>query len=352
TTKGTIGNIGNVSVKLTGTAGGATATGLKNVTFDARVTAGEVAGKPASTVNKLGNISVALTGQDGASVGLDSVNFEGDTIGNTKVTVNRGKATAATAQAAMGVMYRATNTIGTLSFDGDATTDQVSGLQVWAGSKVGALTVHAKTAANGSLVGSDILAGQSLVLTGATAADVTTALAGAALGNVTVSGSLTNTKLVAGAKIGAVTVGGAATGSLIVAGAVLDGDFIFDGDETYQRAASIASVTVKGAFSTTSIVAGVDPGNSIFGDAGDALAAVAGVLADATSQIGAVTLSGVPTDLIAATATTHQYGIEAALLKGIKTGTGVSVTQFPNALFLDAGPQGEDNADVFVRTVT
>src|SRR5260221_6345113 len=53
TTKTTLGSIGNVTVTLAGTAGGTSATGIQNSTFDALVAANEFGSNAASTANML-----------------------------------------------------------------------------------------------------------------------------------------------------------------------------------------------------------------------------------------------------------------------------------------------------------
>jgi hypothetical protein len=341
-TKATAGSIGAVSVTLTGTAGGTLATGIINSTFDALV------GNPfapTSTVNTLGNINVKISGQNGANLGLNNVAFSANTVGTVTVNVSRGPGMSSTASAIDGVDFTAGANIGAINISGDATTAQVSDLQVWAGRNVGAVTVKSKDLVNGSLVDSAVLAGQTLALNGSTAAAQNAKLALARLGAVNVSGSITNTDLVAGSAIGAITVGKNVSDSLFLAGATLGSDFaIGSSDDTFQRAASIAALTVKGTFSKTSVVAGVDPGDGVFGNGDDHVALPVALLPGPTSRIGAIAIT-LGSLGVASGTNSHQYAIEAADITALKVG-GVGNVAFP--LFLDQGTMGEDATDVLV----
>lgn len=345
--KGTTGSIGKVTVKLKGGTDG-DGTGIINTTFDARVLAGEFGmGLLASTVNSLGNVSVNLSGFGGSSIGLDDAAFEGDVLGTTNVAVTRGKG-ASTARGVDGTTFTATGAIGALSFSGDVTANMVTDTEVLAGGKIAGLKVAAKTSAFGSLVDSAIAAGQSLVVAG-TDKQQKAALSAASLGVVSISGSLTSSKIVAGANIGAVTVGASATDSLILAGAKLGGDFtIGDGNESYQRAAAITSVTVGGAFTRSSIIAGIVSTNATFGDADDEIAAVAGTLVQ-SSSIGALKFGAGSGTNAAAPAIPHSFAIQAAAIKSLANATSAAVKDFATALYLDAGTAGEDATDVLVR---
>lgn len=347
--KSTRGGIGNVIVKLKGAAGG-DGIGIKDSTFDARVLAGEFTmGAPASTVNPLGNLSVKVSGFGGVSTGLMGAAFEGDVLGTTAVTVTRGSG-GLSARGVNGATFTSDGAIGALGFSGDVTENMVTNLQVLAGGKIAGLKVAAKTPALGSLVDSAIIAGQSLVLAGSDK-DQMAALAAAALGAVSIGGSLVNSKLVAGASIGAVSVGADATGALILAGARLGGDFtIGDGNETFHRAAAIASVTVTGALTRSSIVAGIASTNATFGDADDILAAVAGTLAQ-SSSIGALEIGAGSGTNAMNPAIPHAFAIQAAAIRSLVNAGSIAVNDFADALFLDAGTAGEDADDVLVRLI-
>ena len=345
--KGTTGSIGKVTVKLKGGTDG-DGTGIINTTFDARVLAGEFGmGLLASTVNSLGNVSVNLSGFGGSSIGLDDAAFEGDVLGTTTVAVTRGKG-ASTARGVDGTTFTATGAIGALSFSGDVTANMVTDTEVLAGGKIAGLKVAAKTSAFGSLVDSAIAAGQSLAVSG-TDKQQKAALTAASLGVVSISGSLTSSKIVAGANIGAVTVGASATDSLILAGAKLGGDFtVGDGNESYQRAAAVTSVTVGGAFTRSSIVAGIASTNATFGDADDALAAVAGILTQ-SSSIGALKFGAGSGTNVTGSTIPHSFAIQAAAIKSLANADSAAVKDFTTALYLDAGTAGEDATDVLVR---
>jgi autotransporter-associated beta strand protein len=351
TTKTTAGNIGNITVTLTGGSGGGAAIGIQDSTFDAQVTANEFGTNPASTVNALGKIAVKISGQDGVSLGLlgfaNVASFSADTIGATTVSVTPGKGPSATATAIDTAEFTATGTIGALTVSGSATGPMVNDLHITAGATVGAVTVKSAVLANGTLKDSTILAGQSLSLTDSDPAKLRAALARATLGAITVSGSILNTDLVAGSAIGAVTAGGALTDSLILAGARLGSDRILGGvGDSFQRAASIAAITVKGAFTTTTIAAGVNPVNGIIGDPGDTIAATAGVLTN-TSSIGPITLSA---GLLTALGGSQQFAIEAAKITSLKLGAAPAIS-ITTPQLLDLAPLGLDANDVIVRLV-
>lgn len=346
-TKPALGSIGNVSVTLAGVAGGTSAIGIQRATFDARVGTG---GAGSSTVNPLGAITVKATGSGGNSVGLDRVTFEGDSIGAASVTI--GRAASGTAHAADTVNFTATRGIGALTFAGDATSTQVTGLKVNAGWSVGAVSVKSKTAVHGSLVDSAILSGQKLVLENlaAEATVVTAELTRGILGAISLSGALTNSKLVSASRIAAITVGGNVSDSLILAGVRLGGDFEINGNELYTRAAAIAAVTVKGSLARTSIAAGVNPVAGGFGGLDDVAGAVHTKLTAAASgsKIGPVSI-GLGTAPIASSFPTHNYAIEAGAITSVKRGAAPAVKIFP--LYLSATGAPEAVSDIGVSLI-
>lgn len=336
------GSIGAVSVILAGNAD-ADGAGIRNSVFDAR-------SNPVSSNNLLASLKVVVKGHDGNSVGIDADSaFLADNIGATTVLVSRGANLAATSRAVSGASFFSEGSIGAMKFDGDATMAQVDNLRVLAAGNVGGVSVKAKTAAVGSLTNSTILAGQTVDLSGATEADVIAALAKARMVGVKVSGDLSGSMIAAGGSVGAVNVGGNLSGSHLLAGARLGGDFLIDGDEAWQRAASIAGVTVKGSVQTSSIVAGVNPVNGVFGDGDDVVAAVAGVL-DQASSIGVLHFSGTEYTPVGAALAAHQSAIQAAAIKSLVTATG-TYTDFTTVQFLDAGAVGEDAADTLLRVI-
>jgi hypothetical protein len=344
-TKTTLGKLGNLTVKLKGAAGG-NGTGIYHATFDALVNAGEFGANPASAANTVGNTTVTVSGFGGESVGLVNSSYFGDVLGFTKVTVTKGKDLVATASDLIDTAFSSTTSTGYFRFEGDATSTQVSELFITAGNKVGPVSVKAKTASFGSLASSTILAGQALQLTAATAKELLTALGNAALGAVTLSGSLSNTQLVAGANIGAVSVGGDATNSLILAGARLGGDStVGNGNDSFQRVAAIASLTVKGAFAASSAVAGIASTNGTFGDADDTVAAAVGTLTGVGS-IGAITLGSGSGASGPALLADHNYAIQAQAIKSLKLGDADIVKDFATALFFNPTPIEDSNSPV------
>jgi len=350
-TKATDGSIGNVSVTLKGNAGVAAATGISDSSFDARVLAGEFGSNPASTINPLGNISVILSGAGGASIGLNNASFEGNTIGKTKVNLTRAKVAGATAVAMDTVSYTADNSIGAMSIGGDATSAQVTALDLWSGGTIGSVAITSKTAANGSLVDSYILAGQALTYANATTTkELTAHLKGASLGAVSVTGSITNSNIAAGSNIGAITVGGAMSGTDILAGSLLGADrAIGGGDDSFYRAAGIAGIIVKGNFGSSVISAGIDPVSGGFGDGDDALGAQAGTLTT-SSSIGAIRL-GEGSALSSAPSLAHAYVIQAAALKSLSLPHIKTINAFASPAVIDLTGDGETVDDVLIREI-
>jgi hypothetical protein len=337
-TSKTSGRIGNISVTLTGGAGG-NATGISDATFDAIV--------PGSTVNTLGNISVRVSGFGGQSIGVEGARFEGDTIGGVKVSVTRGKTGGATGFGVNDLTLISSRTISSMNFDGDVSGTQVTALTAVAGGSIGKVGIKSKTAALGTLDGSTLLAGQALSLAG-TDKQLKSALAGAALGPVTASGSITGSVIAAGATVRGLTAGGEMSDTLVLAGAMLGANrALGGGDDTFQRAASIAAITVKGAFARSSIAAGINPGNGVFGDADDTLAAAAGTL-NTTGSIGAITLALASGPQPAAAP--HSHAIEAASLKSLRTIAGI-IKNFTDPAYLDVVGPGEDSDDILVRVL-
>ncbi len=349
-TRATAGGIGAVSVTLAGAAGGVAAVGIQDSIFDALV---GTLFSATSTMNALGNVSVKISGQNGINLGIDHSDFLANSIGTITVNVSRhpNLLLPSTAGAIDAAAFSATGAIGAMNVSGDATTAQVKDLEVWAGRTVGAVTVKAKDAAKGTLADSAILAGQLLALTGTTAAEQLAKLALAKLGAVNVSGSITNTDLVAGSSIGAVTVGKDATDSLFLAGATLGNDFVLGGgNDAFQRAASIAAITVKNTFGNTSIAAGVNPGNTTFGDLDDIAAAIPSMLTQ-SSFIGAISL---PAGTLTSASGTypHSHAIEAAVLNSVKLGINPAVQILAGAPhFIDAAPPNEGPGDVSIRLI-
>lgn len=345
-TRATAGTIGNISVSITGAAGGDLAVGIQNSTFDALV--GDFSAFD-STINSLGNISVKLSGQNGNNLGLDNVAFAGNTIGTTTISVNRFVSATSTAKGISVAEYTTSGNAGAVKVSGNATEAMVTNLKMLVGGTLGGVSLKSTDTlggANGTLEVSQILVGQLLELGADTTSEQNAALGRAKLGAISLSGSLLDSRLVAGGSMGTVTAGKDMTNSLILAGAMLGGDSDLDGDETYQRVAKIAAVTVRGSLAATSIAAGVDPGaDFIFGNGDDTLAPPVD-LVEGSSSIGLVTI-GIGT-LNTSPGTTHSHAIEAAALSGLKIGT-ITTKIFPASL--DLGTNGDDPTDIVARIV-
>ena len=299
------------------------------------------------------NIKLSKLTGAGDVVGIDNVQIQAVSIGKISVSLTAA-ATGAAGLNLIGIRdsdFVATGTgpttpgsIGNISVNlagGSAASSGIEDSDFWASGSIGTVAVKSKTLSLGTIEGSHFLAGQSANLT---------ALKDAALGAVTATGSVTDTQFIAGGAIGAVTVGGSMTGSLLLAGGFLGADHVLGGvGDSFQRAASIAAITVKGAFATTSIAAGINPGNAIFGDGDDTVAAVGPVAG--TSFIGPITLSA-GTLATPSGGFTFGHAIEAAALKGLKLGATTAPAIAPGSpSFLDQVTVGEDAADVIVRII-
>ncbi len=335
TVKGAIGSIGNISVAISGAPGVSGAVGIVDSEFNSEVSA--------STVNPVGKISVKVAGAAGESVGLRGAEFEGNFIGATKISV--ASAAGGTAIAIQDAIYTADKTIGAISISGAETAAAVTGLKVYAGGAVGAITVRSSIAANGSLNDSAILAGQNLNLTGITDSKVATGLLkGAALGAISLSGSLSGSTIAAGSNVGTVAIGGSADSSYILAGTLLGSDHEVSADDHFQRTATISGVTVKGNFASTSIDAGIDLTSSTLGDAAGPLTTTSHIGAISLGSGALLTLSGAPMP--------HAYVIEAASIAKLVLPHTPPVTSFANPVLIDTDGQGEDAASILVQAIT
>ncbi len=339
----TAASIGNLNVALTAspTATGVDFIGIRNSSFVATGATGIVA--------TIGKITVNLAGQDGSALGIDHASFTGKTIDATSVTVGHRVNFAADVRALDATIFRAGTALGAITLAGDATGPQATALIAVSGGTIGAINVKAKNPVFGSLLNSTVLAGQALAFAGNDTAAMTAAkLRGAALGAVTLTGSLTGSLIAAGSNIGALTIGEAVTSSNIFAGALLGADLAFDGvGDSFQHAAAIASITVKkGGFVLSSALAGIDPVDGALGNADDKIA-LAGP-ATATGSIGPIKIAaGLNTPFNPAGTASHV--IEAAHLKSLALpGQSPFVFTLDGAL-LDNSPVGQDLADILVR---
>ncbi len=341
-------SIGNLKVSLGADkhASGVNLVGIRNSTFTALSSA------MIPLPGAVGTITVSLGGQDGVTLGLDHVAFSGRTIGATKVTVGRLANSGTDVRALDTATFNATTTLGKITLDGDATGAQATALVAVSGGTFGGLNIKSKTASFGSLMDGTILAGQALdfdVFQNGSSRVIAAALRGAALGAVTLSGSLTNSLLAAGSNIGAITVGtGDIVSSNLLAGTKLGTDQRFDGiDDSFQRASAIAAITVKnGRFLLSSAVAGIDPGANGFGDSDDHAAADGP--RTASGKIGAIKLGrGLSGAFDPSIALTHV--IESGKLKSLKVGNSSPVDFRLGPSLLDNGAAGQDSGDTLVR---
>ncbi len=174
----------------------------------------------------------------------------------------------------------------------------------------------------------------------------------ASIGAITSSHSISGSTIAAATNIGKITIGGAidptagVSTSLILGGTYLGGDGTFNGNEVFTRAATIGAIAISGTLSSTTIAAGINPVNGIFGDNDDiASLGVAPVLAIGAVSIGAGsgTLTGTP--LLA-----HSYGIEAVKIKSIKVGAAAAVTTLATSHYIKFGG-AEAIADILVKQI-
>ncbi|MGB8165955.1 MAG: hypothetical protein WCF18_00585, partial [Chthoniobacteraceae bacterium] len=327
-------------------------------------TAGVVKNFAIVTDQAFKGFNVKLSKLTSDTVGIDNVHIEALSIGNISVSLAAAAGTTINLTGIRNSDFIATGAgalggVGKISVSlagsaGSTATTGITGVSVSAGANVGAITVKSKVLAQGTIEGSVFLAGQALVLDSGT---TLATLGKASLGTVNVSGSIIDTDLVAGGSIGAVTAGGSLSDSLILAGALLGADGALGGtstdSDTFHSAASIAAVTVKGAaggfFARTSILAGVNPVNGIFGDGGDILAAAAGLLTN-KSFIGPISI---PAGVLANVSGAPHYGIEAAKLTSLKGGAVAPFVFAPStpARLLDLAPLGVDADDIRVAVV-
>jgi hypothetical protein len=134
------------------------------------------------------------------------------------------------------------------------------------------------------------------------------------------------------------------TDAQILAGVRLGADRVLGGgDDSFQGAASIAAITTKGALARTSIIAGVDPVNGIYGDLDDALAS------GGSGSIGAISLGANGAPSLGTANFVHQFAIQAAKFKSLKTTAGLIKTFTADPLYLDNAVAGEDAGDIVVR---
>ncbi len=179
------------------------------------------------------------------------------------------------------------------------------------------------------------------------------------IGNITSTHDLLRTTIAAGSDLGKVTIGTAAapaalTDSLLLAGIDLGLDGVFGGSganlDAFSRAGKIASITVTGAATGSSIAAGVNPGPGfIFGD-GDDVASPGSAPSGSAKSIGAIKLGAATGVLTPSPASPHFFAIEGASISSLALGNLAAVKAFATAGYLRFGAI-EAASDLAVRLV-
>lgn len=328
--------IGPITVTLAGDAktAGVDLTAIKNSSFTA--------------TGKMGPVKVVVTGATGATLGLSDATFTADSIASVLVTTSKSKAVGATSQAVNIAAFNANTTLGPVNILGDATMAQASKLDLWAGGKIGPVAVKSKTATFGTVEESTFLAGQSFAAAEiADTKELNKRLAAASMGPVNVGGSLIGSTIAAGGTVGVVNVGGSMSLTNVLAGALLGADRILGGgDDTFYRAGVITAVSVKGTFESSTLSAGVNAVDGVFGNGDDVAGTAIGSL-PVVSAIKSLTV-GTATVLPGAVAGPHNYAVQAGLIVKM-TVAGQKLTDFSQPFLLDGGAAGESVEDVLVR---
>lgn len=331
-----LGNVGNITAKLTKQTG--TVTAIDNLSVSAQ-RIGNITG---SISTLLGVISAsALTNSDfSASTG---------SIGNVTATVT-GAGMPGVFTGIVDTEFNAATTIGKLN------TIRADGLSAYAGGAISGLSVTSKIKAFGILENSTVIAGQSQTI--AAIADLTKG----GLGAVSVSGNVSETILAARGNIKSVNVGHDMSGSKAVAGVNVGADqTLLTTDDTYHRHASIASVKVGGALEDSSIITGIDPGDDAIWGAGsgadaDSIGALIGALTN--GKLGPIIL-GIATVLSEngtffgnSPVSDHNHAIQAPTLTSVQIGK-IKQKDFTSPLWIDADLDGtEDSNEMILRTLS
>ncbi len=169
------------------------------------------------------------------------------------------------------------------------------------------------------------------------------------------SHSIVNSIFSAATSIGAVTIGtvdlsATLTGSKLLAGAWLGGDGELGGTnaDSFYRAGSIKSVTVKGIVSSSTIEAGVRPGaDDLFGTEDDSAASGSAV---SPYAIGALTFGAGSGIFTGSPGMDHDDAIEAATIKTLKIGTNAVIKSFGSAHYLEMGGS-ESATDILIQRI-
>ncbi len=349
-------SVGNFTVSATATKSNiGNATGLD--------TGGNFNSVQAGT--SIGAVSISAKGAGGANSAVPAttdarlVFTAGTSIGKVTFSASKGTAQGSTASALSFVDLNANGAIGKITVSGNATSDQVSHLDIFAGGAIAGLNISSKDKIHGTLFDSTILAGQ--LQTPQSNAD----MAKAGIGAIKISGSLTSDDtsglftIAAVGNLGALTVGGMLTNYSIAAGFNTGADGSpYTSDDSFNGNASIPSVKVGGAFANVSLVAGISPDvDQFWGIATDTKGAL---LTGVTQKnrigpivLGSATLpAGSTQALLASLGIDHNSAIEASAITSLKIGKLKTLTNFSTAGVIDGTGNGDDVSDTIVRLIT
>ncbi len=215
------------------------------------------------------------------------------------------------------------------------------------GSSIGKISVSLNS--GGTLVG---IQGDANPIIGNTVFEAVTSI-----DTVTSSHSVDRATFAAGTSLANVTIGKGNSGatltrSYLLGGSYLGGDGVIGMNaDTFDRGGTVGNVTVGGAVSATTIAAGVDPVDGVFGNIGDVLAST-GVLP--AFSIGVLVFGGGSGSVESASFIpfAHNYAIEAASIKSLTVGAGPKISTFNAPTYFEAIANVEAIADILVRKVT
>ncbi len=171
------------------------------------------------------------------------------------------------------------------------------------------------------------------------------------IGKITASHSIVDSQLSAGTDIDKIAVGSATfptegiSGSKFLAGSNLGGDGAIDGDETWTRSGIIKGITVYGPMTQTTLSAGINPVNGIFGDVDDALGSGGAGLSE---SIGSIKLGAGSGTAVSSPGLTHDWVIQGDTLKDLKINSIAVVLTSGLPKYLQIGGT-EAASDILVR---
>jgi hypothetical protein len=178
----------------------------------------------------------------------------------------------------------------------------------------------------------------------------------ATIRSVVSSHAITGSMFAASTNFGNVTVGSilnptqGITNSKFLAGTYLGGDGAFDGDEVFVRASKIGNMTVHGAFTSSTIAAGINPVDAIYGNADD-IAAAGPALAGSQKAIGKLVFGAGSGTATSPVTLMHTNAIEGNKITSLKINAlpiALAITSLPK--YLHVGPV-EAASDVIVRLI-